>query len=155
MPIFDASQLYLSGNTPLVVLGGKENRAGSSRPRAAKGPMLLGVKAVIAETYERIHRSNLVGMGILPLQFMPGQNAQTLGLKGAETFDILGVAEGFKPRKELVVRAAAKGGKPVEFKVLARVDTAIELEYYRYGGILRFVLSQMLSGSGKGKPVAA
>ena len=112
----------------------------------------MGVKAVIAQSYERIHRSNLVGMGILPLQFSDGDSAQSLGLSGLETFEILGVSGKMKPRQELTARAKADGGKAVEFKATTRLDTVIELEYYRYGGILPYVLVQMM---GKGEAVAA
>jgi aconitate hydratase len=139
MSIFDASAKYIADKTPLVVLAGKEYGSGSSRDWAAKGPALLGVKAVIAQSYERIHRSNLVGMGILPLQFKAGESAQSLGLKGDEVFEIAGLSK-IKPRQEITVKA---GGKT--FTALSRIDTPIELEYYRYGGVLRFVLSRMLA----------
>ncbi|MDE2040232.1 MAG: aconitate hydratase AcnA [Elusimicrobia bacterium] len=144
--IFEASQLYRKEGVPLVVVAGKEYGSGSSRDWAAKGPMLLGVQAVIAESFERIHRSNLVGMGLLPLQFLPGQSARGLGLSGLETYEISGLSKDFKPRKELAVRAVGPEGKVVEFKALSRIDTSVELDYYRYGGILSYVLLQMLSG---------
>ncbi|MEK7743804.1 MAG: hypothetical protein AAB578_05400, partial [Elusimicrobiota bacterium] len=114
---------------------------------------LQGIRAVIAQSFERIHRSNLVGMGVLPLQFEEGQSAQSLGLKGTETFDIQGVAEGLAPRKKLKVSARGKDGSPKEFTVLTRIDTPAEVEYYRYGGILPYVLSQLAAPSKK--PVCA
>ncbi|MFI5348736.1 MAG: aconitate hydratase, partial [Elusimicrobiota bacterium] len=138
---------------PTIVLAGKEYGTGSSRDWAAKGPALQGVKAVITRSFERIHRSNLVGMGVLPLQFKDGDSAQSLGLTGFETFDIIGLGA-VKPRSSLTVRATDDSGKTKEFSVLCRIDTPIELEYYRYGGVLRYVLGQMLAGSGK-TPVAA
>ncbi|HVC08472.1 MAG TPA: aconitate hydratase AcnA [Elusimicrobiota bacterium] len=146
MPIFDAAQKYRAAGVPTVILAGKEYGSGSSRDWAAKGPALLGVKAVIAESFERIHRSNLVGMGVLPLQFLPGESRQSLGLTGLETFEISGVAAGLKPRQQMLVKAAAQGGPAKTFQVTARIDTAIELEYYRYGGVLRYVLCRMISG---------
>ncbi|HLX88999.1 MAG TPA: hypothetical protein VKR22_11160, partial [Acidimicrobiales bacterium] len=138
--IFDAAMRYQEGGTPLVVLAGKEYGSGSSRDWAAKGPALLGVRAVIAESFERIHRSNLVGMGVLPLQYVEGQSAASLGLTGEETFDIVGIdalGRGEMP-KELAVRA---GG--TEFAVRVRIDTPMEAEYYRNGGILQYVLRQL------------
>ena len=144
---------YLDAKIPSIIIAGKEYGTGSSRDWAAKGPSLMGVKAAIAQSFERIHRSNLVGMGVLPLQFLPGDSVQTLGLTGYETFDIVGLAA-VKPREPLTVRATNDAGKTTEFKVLCRIDTPIELEYYRYGGVLRFVLGQMLAGTGK-TPVAA
>ena len=152
MSIYDAAMKYKAEDVPTIVLAGKEYGSGSSRDWAAKGPALMGVKAVIAQSYERIHRSNLVGMGILPLQFSDGDSAQSLGLSGLETFEILGVSGKMKPRQELTARAKADGGKAVEFKATTRLDTVIELEYYRYGGILPYVLVQMM---GKGEAVAA
>ncbi len=144
MPIFDAAQKYAADGVPLIILAGKEYGSGSSRDWAAKGPALLGVKAVIAESFERIHRSNLVGMGILPLQFMPGESRQSLGLTGLETFEISGIP-GLKPRQKLGVAAFGEGGTRKNFMAVARIDTAIELEYYRYGGVLRYVLCRMIS----------
>jgi len=140
MTIYDASLKYAAEGTPLVVLAGKEYGSGSSRDWAAKGPRLLGVRAVIAESFERIHRSNLVGMGVLPLQFMPGQSPASLGLTGKERYDILGLRE---MPKELTVTAQADDGKATSFKVLVRIDTPQELQYYRHGGILEFVLRQL------------
>ena len=142
--IFDAAEEYRKRKIPLIVLAGKEYGSGSSRDWAAKGPALLGVKAVIAQSFERIHRSNLVGMGILPLEFLAGQSLQTLGLTGFETFEIKGVL-GLRPKKELSVRAQDSSGKTSEFKVLARIDTAVELEYWKSGGILPYVLEQILA----------
>jgi len=133
------------------VLAGKEYGSGSSRDWAAKGPRLLGVRAVIAQSYERIHRSNLVGMGILPLQFLPDQDPATLGLTGKETFDLSGLAdvlsEGFPRGKELTVRGTRPDGSRLEFRTTVRIDTPQELVYYRHGGILEYVLRQ-LRGSG-------
>jgi len=140
MTIYDASLKYAAEGTPLIVLAGKEYGAGSSRDWAAKGPRLLGVRAVIAESFERIHRSNLVGMGILPLQFAAGQNPATLGLTGKERYDILGLAE---TPKELTVTATSDEGKVTGFKVLVRIDTPQEQQYYKHGGILEYVLRQL------------
>jgi aconitate hydratase len=146
MTIYDAAMRYKERGVPLLVIAGKEYGSGSSRDWAAKGPALLGVKAVIAETFERIHRSNLVGMGILPLQFKPGENRETLGLTGREVFDIEGIAEGLHPRKELTVRAKRPDGTEVTFTVIARLDTPIEVDYYCHGGILPYVLRKILRG---------
>jgi len=142
--IYEACQRYKASGTPLVMLGGKEYGSGSSRDWAAKGTALLGVRAVIAESFERIHRGNLVGMGVLPLQFMPGENVQSLGLTGEEVFHIEGIAD-LTPRKVLTVRAVKPDGSERTFQVLARVDTPIEVEYYRHGGILPMVLRKMMS----------
>jgi aconitate hydratase len=138
MSIYEAAQKYKADGVPLVVIGGKEYGTGSSRDWAAKGTNLLGVRAVITESYERIHRSNLIGMGVLPLEFIPGQSRQTLGLTGEETISITGIQEGLSPRKRLKVKADAK-----EFEVLARLDTQQEVEYYLHGGILPYVLRQL------------
>jgi aconitate hydratase len=142
--LFDAAERYRAEGTPLVVIAGKEYGSGSSRDWAAKGPMLLGVRAVIVETFERIHRSNLVGMGVLPLQFVDRQTRQSLGLTGHETFSIHGVAEGIEPGKKLTVHASRDDGTSVDFDVRLRIDTPIEIEYYRHGGILNYVLRLML-----------
>jgi aconitate hydratase len=142
--VFEASENYLAAGTPLVVLAGKEYGSGSSRDWAAKGTALLGVRAVIAESYERIHRSNLIGMGVIPLQFQAGQNRESLGLTGEETFSIEGIANGLAPRKVLDVVALAADGSQKRFSVLARIDTAVELEYYKHGGILQFVLRGLM-----------
>ncbi|MCS7198311.1 MAG: aconitate hydratase AcnA [Candidatus Bipolaricaulota bacterium] len=147
LSIYDAAKRYQSEGVPLLVLAGKEYGTGSSRDWAAKGPALLGVKAVIAESFERIHRSNLVGMGILPLQYMDGQNAESLGLTGQELFDIVGLSRLEKPKQELTVRAWRPDGRVTEFKVIARLDMPIEIEYYKNGGILPTVLRQLLSQS--------
>jgi aconitate hydratase len=143
MYIYDAAMVYGSEQTPLVVLGGKEYGAGSSRDWAAKGSNLLGVKAVITRSFERIHRSNLVGMGVLPLVFMPGDSAESLGLDGSETFFISGI-EDIQPRKQLQVRALKSDGSEITFEVTARLDTDIEVDYYANGGILPYVLRKMI-----------
>ncbi len=144
MSIYDAAMKYKETNTPLLVIAGKEYGSGSSRDWAAKGPALLGVKAVIAESFERIHRSNLIGMGILPLQFADGQNAQTLGLTGFEVFSIIGISDNLTPKKLLTVVATAKDETKKEFKVICRIDTLNEVDYYRHGGILQYVLRSLL-----------
>ena len=142
MSIYDAAMKYKKEGTPLVILAGREYGTGSSRDWAAKGTMLLGVKAVISESFERIHRSNLIGMGVVPLQFLPGQNAQSLGLTGREVFDISGLTVG--DAKEVSVTATPPdGGKPISFKARVRIDTPKEREYYRHGGILQYVLRQL------------
>jgi len=143
MSIFDAAMRYASEAIPLIVIGGKEYGSGSSRDWAAKGPRLLGVRAVIAESFERIHRSNLVGMGVLPLEFLPGQHRESLGLTGTETYEIAGLAEKFAARKQVAVRARGEGGKEKTFSALCRVDTPEEVSYYRHGGILPYVLRQL------------
>jgi aconitate hydratase len=143
MTIYDAAVKYREAGVPLVVLAGKEYGSGSSRDWAAKGTRLLGVRAVIAESYERIHRSNLVGMGVLPLEFKSGENRETLGLTGQEVFEIEGVAS-LSPKKAISVRAAAGDGSTKTFNVIARVDTPEEVSYYHHGGILQYVLRQML-----------
>ena len=144
MPIFDAAMKYKADGTPLVILAGKEYGSGSSRDWAAKGPYLLGIKAAIAESFERIHRSNLIGMGILPLQYLDGADRSTYGLTGEEVFDITGIAGGITPRMHVEVKATdAKTGKSVHFKALLRIDTPDEAEYYRHGGILQYVLRQL------------
>ena len=147
MSIFDAAVRYKADGTPLVVLAGKEYGSGSSRDWAAKGTMLLGVKAVIAESFERIHRSNLIGMGVLPLQFPAGQSAQSLGLTGREVIDISGVADAAAQTVK-VVATPEKGGKPITFDARVRIDTPKERDYYRHGGILQYVLRQ-LAGAGR------
>ncbi|MBI3449203.1 MAG: aconitate hydratase AcnA [Acidobacteria bacterium] len=143
MSIYDASLAYREAGVPLVVLAGKEYGAGSSRDWAAKGPALLGVRAVLAESYERIHRSNLVGMGILPLQFPAGVTRGTLGLTGEETYSISGIAAVFRPGKPMRVDARRADGSTISFEALARIDTPVEVEYYRHGGILPFVVRQL------------
>ncbi len=146
MRIYEASQRYQADGTPLLVIAGKEYGSGSSRDWAAKGTLLLGVKAVLAETYERIHRSNLVGMGVLPLQFKPGEGRQGLGLDGTETYTITGIAAGLRPRQELEVQVTRADGSHFSFNVIARVDSPIDIEYLRNGGILHSVLRSMLQG---------
>ena len=144
MSIYDAAMQYQKEGTPLIVIAGKEYGTGSSRDWAAKGPRLLGIKAAIAESFERIHRSNLIGMGIVPLVFKPGENLATHNLTGFEKFDILGIGPDLKLRQELTVKATADDGKASEFKVICRIDTPAELDYYRHGGILEYVLRQLL-----------
>jgi aconitate hydratase len=144
MPIFDAAVRYIADGTPLIVLAGKEYGAGSSRDWAAKGPHLLGVRAVLAESFERIHRSNLIGMGVLPLEYLDGTDRSTYGLTGEELYDVTGIAAGVSPRMHATVKATdAKTGKSIEFKVRVRIDTPNEAEYYRHGGILQYVLRQL------------
>jgi aconitate hydratase len=149
MSVYDASVKYKKSETPLIVLAGKEYGSGSSRDWAAKGTFLLGVKAVIAESYERIHRSNLVGLGVLPLEFKPGESAASVGLSGRETFNITGVAGMVKPLQEVTVVATGEDGTAIQFNAIARLDSAIEIEYYRHGGILQYVLRQFLEKAGK------
>ncbi len=144
MTIYDAAMKYRDEGVPLVVLAGKEYGSGSSRDWAAKGTFMLGVKAVIAESYERIHRSNLIGMGVLPLQFKDGDSRQSLGLSGEETYAVAGIAAGLSPGSLLKVTATAADGSKKEFEAVARIDTAVELDYYRHGGILQYVLRQLL-----------
>jgi aconitate hydratase len=156
MSIFDASEKYHAEKVPLVILAGKEYGSGSSRDWAAKGPRLLGVRAVIAESYERIHRSNLIGMGILPLQFLPGENAETLKLNGEEVFEIAGirdVVEKFSSGRKITVRV--KGGKTAQFQTIVRIDTPQEALYYANGGILQYVLRQLLAGKTQPEAVPA
>jgi aconitate hydratase len=135
---------YRQEGVPLIVLAGKEYGTGSSRDWAAKGTLLLGVRAIIAQSFERIHRANLVGMGVLPLEFMPGQSVTSLGLKGDEKYDILDLDQHLEPGSTLHVRAQGDEGRIIEFSVRARLDTPIEVQYYRHGGILHFVLREML-----------
>ena len=146
MSIFDAAMKYQEESIPTVILAGKEYGSGSSRDWAAKGPRLQGVSAVIAETYERIHRSNLVGMGVLPVQYLPGESATTIGLTGTEIFDIAGIAEGLRPHARLTVIAHGDNGDKT-FEVDCRIDSEVELEYYRNGGVLQMVLRRMLADS--------
>jgi aconitate hydratase len=145
MSIYDAAMKYKETNTPLIVLAGAEYGTGSSRDWAAKGTLLLGIRAVIAVSYERIHRSNLVGMGVLPLQFLPGQSAQSLGLTGEETISIEGLDDKLQPRSSLTVTATAPNGTSKSFEVLVRIDTPVEIDYYRNGGILPTVLRKLAS----------
>jgi aconitate hydratase len=145
MTIFDASERYRDEGVPLIVLAGKEYGSGSSRDWAAKGPMLLGVRAVLAESFERIHRSNLVGMGVLPVQFRDGDSAATLGLTGRETFALRGIAGGVTPKQDVTVDVTREDGSTFSFVATARIDAEAEVEYFRNGGILRMVLRQMLA----------
>ncbi len=155
--IYDAAMRYIADGTPLVVLAGKEYGSGSSRDWAAKGPYLQGIKAAIAESYERIHRSNLVGMGILPLQFKAGESAASLGLTGREVFDIEGLADGvateFSGGRTVKVSARAEDGKVTTFEATVRIDTPQEVQYYRHGGILQYVLRQLLGTVGEARPM--
>jgi len=143
--VYDAAQAYAAAGTPLVVLCGKEYGSGSSRDWAAKGTALLGVKVVIAESYERIHRSNLIGMGVLPLQFPEGQNADSLGLTGTETFTVTGITALNEGTTPATVRVEATGdGEPIVFDAVVRIDTPGEADYYRHGGIMQYVLRSLL-----------
>jgi len=144
--IYDIAMRYQREGTPLVVLAGREYGTGSSRDWAAKGTMLLGVKAVIAESFERIHRSNLIGMGVAPLQFLPGQGLASLGLSGRELFDITGLSRG--DASEVTVTVTPPDGKPRQFTARVRIDTPKEREYYRHGGILQYVLRQLAAAGG-------
>jgi aconitate hydratase len=145
MFIYDAAMKYKADGTPLIVVAGKEYGTGSSRDWAAKGTFLLGVKAVLVESYERIHRSNLIGMGVLPLQFLPGDSYKGLGLNGRETFDIEGISEGLTPGKKVTVNAVSEDGTKKTFQALVRLDTDVEVDYYVNGGILQTVLRQIIS----------
>ena len=145
MTVYDAAMKYVKTNTPLVVLAGAEYGSGSSRDWAAKGANLLGIKAVIATTYERIHRSNLVGMGVLPLKFESGEDAISLGLSGLEVITIEGIEAGLVPNKKLDVIATKSDGTSLKFKAIARLDSPVEVEYVRHGGILHYVLRQFLA----------
>jgi aconitate hydratase len=144
MSIYDAAMKYRDEHVSLIVIAGKEYGSGSSRDWAAKGTILLGVRAVLAESFERIHRSNLVGMGVLPLEFLPGETPKTLGLTGLEIFEIDGLAHNFEPRKKMKVRARDTSGEEKHFTAIARIDTPFEVAYYQHGGILQYVLRQML-----------
>ena len=146
MTIYDAAMAYKAQGTPLVVVAGKEYGTGSSRDWAAKGTILLGVKAVIAESFERIHRSNLIGMGVLPLVFKDDDTRKTLRLDGSESFDLTGLAGGITPRMDIAARITRADGAVVEITLRCRVDTADEAEYYRHGGILHYVLRNMAAG---------
>jgi aconitate hydratase len=145
MSIYDACMKYQAAGTPLIVFAGQEYGTGSSRDWAAKGTRLLGVKAVVAESFERIHRSNLVGMGVLPLQFLEGVSAKTLNLDGTETYDITGLSDSIQPRQDVALTITRKDGTKVEQTVKLRIDTPIEVDYYRHGGILPFVLRQLIA----------
>ncbi len=145
MSLYDAAMKYAAEKTPLVVLAGQEYGTGSSRDWAAKGTRLLGVRAVVAESFERIHRSNLVGMGVLPLQFKEGEGARALGLDGTETFDVMGLDDGLRPQQDLTLRVHRRGGETLDVLVRCRIDTSIEIDYYRHGGILPYVLRQLVA----------
>jgi aconitate hydratase len=148
MSIFDAAAKYAEKNTPLIVLAGLEYGTGSSRDWAAKGARLLGVKVVVAQSFERIHRSNLVGMGVLPLQFREGVSAQTLKLDGTETYDVLGLGNNLRPQQDLTLRVTRAGGATEDVTVRCRIDTPIEIDYYQHGGILPFILRQLIAANG-------
>jgi aconitate hydratase len=145
MSIFDAAMAYRERSTPLIVIAGLEYGTGSSRDWAAKGTRLLGVRAVLARSFERIHRSNLVGMGVLPLQFRDGDSAQTLRLEGSEIFDVVGLEGGLTPQQNLTLRVERPAGTVQEIEVLCRIDTPIEIDYFAHGGILPYVLRQLLT----------
>ena len=153
MSIYDASVRYKQEGVPLIILAGKEYGAGSSRDWAAKGPLLLGVRAVIAKSYERIHRSNLVGMGILPLEFLEEEDPESLGLSGDERYDVIGLKELLDARfahgRNVKVRAVNDAGTTIEFETKVRIDTPQEILYYQHGGILQYVLRQLISGRDK------
>jgi aconitate hydratase len=144
-PIYEVAMRYQQEGIPTIIIGGKEYGSGSSRDWAAKGPRLMGVEAVIAESFERIHRSNLVGMGVLPLQFIDGENPSSLGLTGEEIYDITGIAEGLEPHAQLKVAARRNDGSEAQFEVECRIDSEVELDYYRHGGVLQMVLRRMLT----------
>jgi aconitate hydratase len=147
IPIYDAAMKYIAQGTPTVVFGGEEYGTGSSRDWAAKGTQLLGVKAVIAKSFERIHRSNLVGMGVLPCQFRSGDTVASLGIRGDEEFDILGIDAAIKPQQDVTLVIKRKDGSRQEVKVLLRIDTGIEVDYYRHGGIMPYVLRELLAAA--------
>ena len=151
MSIYDAAMKYIAQGTPTVVFGGEEYGTGSSRDWAAKGTQLLGVKAVIARSFERIHRSNLVGMGVLPCQFKGSDSVASLGINGDETFDITGIAAGIKPQMDVTLTIHRKDGTVQKVPVLLRIDTPIEVDYYLNGGILPFVLRELMAGSIAGR----
>jgi aconitate hydratase len=145
MAIYDAAMAYIAADTPTIIFGGEEYGTGSSRDWAAKGTQLLGVKAVVAKSFERIHRSNLVGMGVLPLQFKNGESAESLGLKGDESFAITGIAGGIKPQMDVTLTITRKDGSTHSTQLLLRIDTPIEVDYYLHGGILPYVLRELIN----------
>jgi aconitate hydratase len=147
LPIYEASMKYQAAKIPLVIIAGQEYGTGSSRDWAAKGTNLLGVKAVVAQSFERIHRSNLVGMGVLPLQFKEGTTAQSLKLDGTESYDIVGLDAQIKPQQDLTLKITRKDGAVQNVPVRCRIDTPIEIDYYQHGGILPFVLRQLVAGA--------
>ena len=145
MSIYDAAQKYKINQTPLVVLAGRQYGTGSSRDQAAKATLWLGIKLVIAQSFERIHRSNLIGMGVLPLQFLPGQNADSLGLEGTEFYSTEGLDDDLTPGREITIHAIAADGSETRFQTICRIDTPVEVEYYRNGGILQTVLRDFIN----------
>ena len=145
LSIYDASIKYQAAGVPLIVIAGQEYGTGSSRDWAAKGTNLLGVKAVVAQSFERIHRSNLVGMGVLPLQFKDGTTAQSLQLNGTETYDIVGLDATIKPQQDLILRISRPGATVQDVPVTCRIDTPIKIDYYQHGGILPYVLRQLIA----------
>jgi aconitate hydratase len=147
MSIYDAAMKYQQDGVPLVVIAGSEYGTGSSRDWAAKGTRLLGVKAVIAQSFERIHRSNLVGMGVLPCQFLEGASASSFRLDGTETLDLIGLENGLRPLQHLQMRISRASGQTEDATVILRIDTPIEVDYYQHGGILPYVLRQLLAGT--------
>jgi len=147
MPIYDAAMKYIAQGTPTIVFGGEEYGTGSSRDWAAKGTQLLGVKAVIAKSFERIHRSNLVGMGVLPCQFKGTDSVVSLGIKGDETFDVTGIEAGIVPQMDVMLAIHRKDGTVQRVPVLLRIDTPIEVDYYLHGGILPFVLRELMQAA--------
>ena len=149
MSIYDAAMKYIENNIPTFIFAGEEYGTGSSRDWAAKGTQLLGVKAVFARSYERIHRSNLVGMGVLPLQFMGNDSVQSLGITGTETYDLKGIEGELTPQQEATLVIHRDNGETQQAQVLLRIDTPIEVDYYKHGGILPFVLRQLLAAEGE------
>ena len=145
LPVYEAAMRYVARGTPLLVIAGKDYGSGSSRDWAAKGTLLLGVRAVIAESFERIHRSNLVQFGVLPLEFEPGENRDSLGLTGFELYDVDGLTDDITPRKQLTVRASGPAGMTVSFNVTARLDTPVDCIYYQNGGVLHTVFRRWLN----------
>lgn len=145
--IYDAAMKYQQQGVPLIIVAGQEYGTGSSRDWAAKGTSLLGVRAVIAESFERIHRSNLVGMGVLPCQFKENTDAASLGLDGTEVFDVIGIENGIKPRQDLTLVIRRLNGSVEEIPITLRIDTPVEIDYYKHGGILPYVLRQLLAGT--------
>jgi aconitate hydratase len=146
--VFEAAESYRREGTPLAVLAGKEYGSGSSRDWAAKGPSLLGVRFVLAESYERIHRSNLVGMGVVPLQYWEGESAESLGLTGEETLTVRGLADGVRPGQDVTIEAVREDGSKISFEAKVRIDASAEVDYYSAGGILRMVLGETLARLG-------
>ncbi|MQG77000.1 MAG: aconitate hydratase, partial [SAR202 cluster bacterium] len=142
--IYDVAQKYIAEGVPTIIFAGKEYGSGSSRDWAAKGPSLLGVQVVVAESYERIHRNNLVGMGVMPLQFKPGESLESLGLTGKETFEIIGISEGISPGQNVQVHAVKEDGTRLAFDSTLRIDNQVEVDYYKQGGVLHTVLRRLL-----------